>query len=100
MKKLTLCGVVAVFLFGCDSDPVESLAGSGSAYTKCEITDSGALLAKDRARDVRQCWDNFSVKDQNEALQHCHHLASAYIASQYVVGHSFKIQVSTDATCH
>jgi hypothetical protein len=68
-------------------------------YSSCSITDSSALLASDRAKDISQCWDGVDYKEKSLALDWCAGLVSNYIAENYLVGHSVEYMVSS-TNCH
>jgi hypothetical protein len=93
IKFLTValpCILVAV---GCA--PENSDGSDATTYSSCRITDSGAIFAADRARDLNQCWDGVNYEEQNKALAWCAQKTSDYMSSQYIVGHSYKYSVAS-----
>lgn len=70
MKRLITVLATAFILTACGGS--ENSDGSKkSTYSSCSITKSEALLAGDRANDLKQCWDGVSYKEQNLAMKWC-----------------------------
>lgn len=87
MKRIILASV-AVALFGCGGS--NSDGSSKSTYSSCKITQSSALLASDRDRDLKQCWNapGKGYESMGDAMQWCESQINAYIANTYLVGHN------------
>ncbi len=86
MRKLLMLTAVLV-LSACGSNDDGS---SKSTYSSCKITSSGALLAGDRDSDLSQCWNagGNGYESKGDAMQWCAKQVNAYIANNYVFGHS------------
>ena len=58
----------------------------------CDITDSDALYASDRAKDISQCWN---VKEDKlaDASNWCKARVSSYIDDEYIFGHSVEYEI-------
>ncbi|PIE40889.1 MAG: hypothetical protein CSA49_06165 [Gammaproteobacteria bacterium] len=92
MKKLFIL-VGCILLSSCGS---ENSDGSDAAtYSSCSITESNALFAGDRAKDVSQCWDGVDFEEKSLALDWCAKKVNDYIGSEYVFGHSVKYMVAS-----
>lgn len=71
--------------------------GQASTYDTCRITQSSALFAADRAKDVSQCWRIQSTSDQQNALSQCGTLTSNYISKEYIFGHTVDYSISSSS---
>ncbi len=91
IKLITIIGC-ALFVSSCGGS--NSDGSDKTTYSSCSITDSSALLASDRARDIRQCWDGVDIKEKSLALDWCSKKASTYMG-RYIFGHSYKIKVAS-----
>lgn len=94
MKRITIL-MLALGLAACGGD--DSSDGDASTYDTCRITDSDALFADDRANDISQCWKISSTSDKNKALAACSSLVTAYIADEYLIGHSVEYSVASSS---
>lgn len=94
MKKIMLASF-ALALIGCGGS--NSDGSSKSTYSSCKITKSGALLANDRDRDLKQCWNapGSGFESQGDALQWCERQVNAYIANNYILGHSVSYSIES-----
>jgi len=92
MKRLISISLV-FFLVSCGG--TNSDGSSKSTYSSCSITSSEALLASDRAKDVSQCWDGVDYEEKSLALDWCAKKVTAYIGSEYILGHTVQYQVSS-----
>ena len=93
MKKLFI--LIAIFILSaCGSNGDGS---SKSTYSSCKIISSKALLAADRDNDLKQCWnaDGNGYESQGDAMQWCAKQVNAYIANQYVFGHTVTYAVES-----
>lgn len=90
--KLIIILGFSIFLASCGG--TNSDGSNKSTYSSCSITESSALLASDRARDISQCWDGVNIEEKALALDWCGKKASAYM-ERYIIGHSYKIQVAS-----
>lgn len=70
---------------------------SKSTYSSCKITASQALFAADRDKDLKQCWNAVGngYESQGDAMQWCERQVNAYIASNYVLGHTVSYMIET-----
>ena len=91
LAVVSTCAVLSA----CGGGGDNSDGSKASTYSSCTITQSDALLAEDRSKDVSQCWDGVDYKEQNLALNWCAEKVSAYIDSEYVFGHSVEYQVAS-----
>lgn len=88
--------LLSIAVFGCVSCAPENSDGSdASTYSSCSISTSKALLASDRAKDVSQCWDGVDFKEKSLALSWCKNKVSAYMADEYIIGHSIEYVVAS-----
>jgi hypothetical protein len=91
-----LCILLCAFLLtGCGGSGSGGSDGDASTYDTCEITQSDALFASDRAKDTSQCWSIKPTEDQTNALNQCKVLVNDYIANEYTFGHSVKYLVGS-----
>lgn len=95
MKRLLAVFITSLVLTACGGGGDNSDGSKASTYSSCSITKSQALLASDRANDVKQCWDGVDYKEQNLALNWCQQKVSAYIDSAYIFGHSVEFEVAS-----
>lgn len=84
-KLLILTTVLALSACGSNDD-----GSSKSTYSSCKITSSNALFAGDRESDLSQCWNagGDGYESQGDAMQWCEKQVNAYIANNYLLGHS------------
>lgn len=92
MKKHIITFAAAILLTACGGSD-----GDVSTYDTCQIKQSSALLATDRAKDLSQCWGIRPTEDQQNALSQCRTLVSSYLASRYIVGHDVEYSVSSSS---
>jgi len=92
--KYIIISVAAILLSACGDGGSD---GDASTYDTCQIQQSSALLATDRARDLSQCWRIQPTEDQRNALSQCKSLVSSYLSRQYVFGHSVEYSVSSSS---
>jgi len=90
-KLITILGC-ALLVSSCGGK--NSDGSDKTTYSSCSITESSALLASDRARDISQCWDGVDIEEKSLALDWCGKKASAYMG-RYLIGHSYKIKVAS-----
>lgn len=93
MKKLLLISVVSIACVSCGAE--NSDGSDATTYSSCSITESGAIFAGDRAKDVSQCWDGVDYKEKSLALSWCGEKVSAYIGSEYTFGHAVSYKVTS-----
>lgn len=91
MKKLMVLSI-SLLIVACGEN---SDGSKKSTYTSCSITDSQALLASDRAKDVAQCWDGVDYKEKSLAMDWCAKQVSSYIANEYIFGHAVTYLVAS-----
>lgn len=94
MKKILLASI-AITLLGCGGS--NSDGSSKLTYSSCKITQSSALLAIDRENDLKQCWNAPSngYESKGDAMQWCELQINAYIANNYLIGHSVTYAVES-----
>jgi hypothetical protein len=94
MKKLLITAAI-VILTGCGGSNEDG--SSKSTYSSCKITSSQALFASDRDKDLKQCWNaaGNGYESQGDALQWCEKQVNAYIANEYLVGHTVSYAVES-----
>ncbi|MCL2919388.1 hypothetical protein [Shewanella litorisediminis] len=94
MKKIIVLTLL-IILQGCGGS--NSDGSSKSTYSSCKITKSEAILATDREKDLRQCWNapGQGYESQGDALQWCERQVNNYISSNYIVGHSVTYAVES-----
>lgn len=87
MKKLLILSAILT-LSACDGSNDDG--SSKYTYSSCKITSSKALFASDRNNDLKQCWNagGNGYESQGDAMQWCERQVNAYIANQYLVGHT------------
>ena len=91
-KTILLCAA-SLMIAGCN---VENSDGSDKrTYSSCSITESEALFASDRARDVAQCWDGVNYEEKSLALNWCSKKVNEYMGQHYTFGHTIKYQVAS-----
>lgn len=87
MKKLLIlsCLLALQACGGSNSD-----GSSKFTYSSCKIVSSNALLASDRDKDLRQCWNapGEGYESKGDALQWCERQVNSYLAANYLIGHS------------
>ena len=86
---ILICSLALTSCGGENSD-----GSSKSTYSSCSITESHAILASDKARDVSQCWDGVNYKEKSLALDWCSKKVNTYMG-RYVFGHTIKYQVTS-----
>jgi hypothetical protein len=93
-NRVLLLALSALTLASCGG--AENSDGSKRyTYSSCSITDSGAVLASDRAKDMRQCWDGVNYEEQSTAMRWCGQKVSSYISREYTFGHSVEYLVAS-----
>jgi len=81
--------IISMASIACISCGTENSDGSdATTYSSCSITQSQAIFADDRAKDVSQCWDGVNFKERSLAQSWCAEKVNTYIASEYIFGHS------------
>ncbi|NMM42807.1 hypothetical protein [Pseudoalteromonas arctica] len=92
-KLLILSTIFALSACGGSNDD----GSSKSTYSSCKITSSQALFAADRDNDLKQCWNagGNGYESQGDAMQWCEKQVNAYIANQYLVGHTVSYAVES-----
>lgn len=95
MKKFIPLMVSFSLLAACGGGGENSDGSDATTYSSCTITQSDAVLAADRAKDLNQCWDGVNYEEQSLALNWCKDKVSAYIGSEYVFGHSVEYKVTS-----
>jgi len=95
MKRPLVILTTCLVLTACGGGGDNSDGSKASTYSSCTITKSEALLASDRATDLKQCWDGVDYEEQNLALNWCSQKVSDYIASAYLLGHSVEFEVAS-----
>jgi hypothetical protein len=93
IRKVAL--LVSVVWFTVSCSPKNSDGSDATTYSSCSITESNALFTSDRAKDISQCWDGVSYKEQSLAQTWCAGKVSSYIASEYIFGHSVVYRVAS-----
>ncbi len=97
MNKAVILVSLSLLLSACGS------SGDGgsdrSTYSSCKITTSKALLAEDRLKDTRKCWNasGGGIESKQRALDWCEDKVQEYIADTYIFGHTVTYSIqSTD----
>ena len=93
MKKLVLIATVSIACISCGAE--NSDGSDATTYSSCSITNSEAIFAGDRAKDISQCWDGVDYKEKSLAQSWCSTQVSSYIDSEYTFGHSVSYLVSS-----
>ena len=93
MKKILLICLSLFFISCGDNDD----GSSKSTYSSCKITSSDALFAKDRTKDLGQCWNasGNGYESEGDALAWCKREVNNYIADEYTFGHAVKFAVES-----
>jgi hypothetical protein len=93
MKKLFIISVFFI-LSACGGNDDGS---SKATYSSCKITSSEAFFAADRDNDLKQCWNagGKGYESRGDAIQWCEKQVNAYIANQYLVGHTVSYSVES-----
>lgn len=92
--KYIIISTAAILLTACGGGGSD---GDASTYDTCQIEQSSALLATDRAKDVSQCWKIQPTEDKQNALSQCKTIVSNYISRQYLLGHQVQYSVSSSS---
>lgn len=94
MKKLIILSAIFT-LSACGGS--NDNGSSKYTYSSCKITSSQALFASDRDNDLKQCWNagGNGYESQGDAMQWCERQVNAYIANQYLVGHTVTYAVES-----
>ena len=92
-KLLILSAIFALSACGGSNDD----GSSKSTYSSCKITSSEALFATDRDKDLQQCWNagGNGYESQGDAMQWCEQQVNAYIANNYLLGHTVSYAVES-----
>lgn len=94
MKRMATILTTAFILTACGGS--ENSDGSKkTTYSSCAITQSEAILAADRATDLKQCWDGVDYEEKNLALNWCKQKVTSYMASAYLGGHAVEYEVAS-----
>jgi hypothetical protein len=93
MKHLLLISIVSIACVSCGGE--NSDGSDATTYTSCSITNSVALFADDRAKDISQCWDGVDYEEKSLAQSWCSEQVSSYISSEYIFGHSVSYLVAS-----
>ncbi len=93
--KIAIVISLAVLVSGCGGSNEDG--SSKFTYSSCKIIKSSALLASDRDKDLKQCWNasGKGYESQGDAMQWCERTVNSYIASNYLVGHSVTYAVES-----
>ncbi len=92
MKRLAIM-IMPFLVIACGAE--NSDGSDATTYSSCSITNSAAILASDRAKDISQCWDGVDYKDESLARDWCAGKVSSYIASEYLIGHPVEYKVAS-----
>ena len=93
MKEIIIIGVL-IFILGCGEESKNSDGSNKTTYTSCSITESKAILATDRAKDVSQCWGGVNYKEESLAMDWCKKHVNSYMG-RYVFGHDVEFKVAS-----
>ncbi|EWH12072.1 hypothetical protein DS2_00070 [Catenovulum agarivorans DS-2] len=91
--KYLYCLAFVFSIVACSSE--NSDGSDKSTYSSCSITDSDALFASDRAKDVAQCWDGANIEEKHLAMDWCKKKVTGYMGDEYLIGHSVTYQVAS-----